>query len=104
MTIKELKKRISVLPDDMRIYADDGGCGLFSNNSEFVATVHNDNMFVLQTKMDFDVNNELTAWYHAAEEAKVDKNDFWDEFYRLGYDYNDLLDQVLREEALRYKK
>ena len=53
MTIKRLKEIIENLPDDMRIYADDGDFGMFSNNSEFVLLVPYQNMAVLQTKNDF---------------------------------------------------
>ena len=39
MTIKRLKEIIENLPDDMRIYADDGARGMFTNNNEFVLAV-----------------------------------------------------------------
>ena len=104
MTIKRLKEIIENLPDDMRIYADDGDYGMFNNNSEFVLAVPYDNMCVLQTKNDFDVNDEVTSHYNAAKKNGLDENTFWNEFYELGYDYDDFDDFEMREKALEYKK
>lgn len=104
MTIKRLKEIIENLPDDIRIYADDGGMGMFTNNSEFVLAVPHSDMCVLQTKNDFDVNNEITAWYNVAKNNGVDANAFWKEFYEIGYDYDDFIDPKMQEEALKFRK
>ena len=108
MTIKRLKKIIENLPDDMRIYADDGARGMFTNNSEFVLAVvlavPHGNMCVLQTKNDFDVNNEITAFYSTAKNNGIDANAFWKSFYELGYDYDDFVDPKMQEEALKFRK
>lgn len=98
MTIKMLKKKIENLPDDMRIYADDGDCSMFSNNSEFVALVSYKNMCIIQTKKDFDVNEEITSWY------KENEDNFWNDFYESGYDYDDFKDTNLQEKALKYNR
>lgn len=102
MTIKRLKKIIENLPDDMRIYADDGKFGTFSNNSEFVLLIPYQNMAVLQKKSDFDVNNEVTSHYNAAKRNGLDANTFWNEFYELGYDYDDFADPKMKEEAFDF--
>lgn len=104
MTIKGLKKIIENLPDDMRIYADDGKTGMFTNNSEFVLADFHGDMCVLQTKNDFDANNEITSWYNIAKNNGVDTNAFWKEFYELGYDYDDFIDPKMQEEALKFRK
>lgn len=86
MTIKMLKDVIKNLPDDMRIYADDGE-RMFVGNSEFLTAPRNKekNMLVLQTRDDFDVAEELNAWLQYAEKHNVDEQDFWMEFYEHGY-------------------
>lgn len=104
MTIKMLKKKIENLPDNMRICADDGDCGMFSNNSEFVALVPYKNMCVIQTKKDFDVSREIIPWYEQVKLGNIDENTFWNEFYELGYDYDDFNDFEMRKKALEYKK
>ena len=104
MTIKMLKKKIENLPDDMRIYADDGDCGMFSNNSEFIALVPYKNMCVIQTKKDFDVNEEITSWYNEVTSGNIEEDAFWNEFYESGYDYDDFEYIDLQEKALEYKK
>ena len=88
MTIKKLKELIKDYPDDMRIYADDASEGTFTNNSEFLiiySIVGNDKMCVLQTRNDFETDIELDAWCEAAFKNNVDEQDFWTEFYEMGY-------------------
>ena len=86
MTIRMLKELIKDLPDDMRVYADDGSYGMFSDNNEFLTTPHHNNMLVLQTRNDFDVADELAAWLdHVANECDTSEQDFWIEFYERGY-------------------
>lgn len=104
MTIKRLKEIIENLPDNMRIYADDGEKGMFTNNSEFILAIPHGDMCVLQTKNDFDVNNEITAWYDTAKNNGIDANAFWKSFYELGYDYDDFVDPKMQEEALKFRK
>lgn len=104
MTIKRLKEIIENLPDDMRIYADDGARGMFTNNNEFVLAIPHGDMCVLQTKNDFDVNDEITAWYDTAKNNGIDANAFWKSFYELGYDYDDFVDPKMQEEALKFRK
>lgn len=52
MTIRELKNAIKDLPDDMRVYADDGVNNTFDNNTPFVNLVWSseENKCVLQTE------------------------------------------------------
>ena len=104
MTIKRLKEIIENLPDDMRIYADDGKTGMFTNNSEFILAIPHGDMCVLQTKNDFDVDNEITTWYSIAKYNGIDANAFWKSFYELGYDYDDFVDPKMQEEALKFRK
>ena len=104
MTIRELKKLIENLPDDMRIYADDGDYGMFSSNSEFVALVYDETleMCVLQTKEDFDINNEIKSWYEQVKKQTIDEKNFWKDFYEKGYLYEDLTDPEMKEKAYKY--
>ena len=88
MTIRKLKEMIKDLPDDMRICADDGSNGMFSDNNEFLTLVvakDIDSMCVLQTRDDFDTVEELEAWCEWATENNMDEQDFWTEFYERGY-------------------
>ena len=86
MTIKKLKEIIKNLPDDMRVYADDGSIGMFSDNSEFLIAPYKGNMLVLQTRGDFDVADELDAWLkHEADTYNTNEQDFWIEFSERGY-------------------
>lgn len=88
MTIRKLKELIENLPDDMRIYADDGSNGMFSDNNEFLTFVTSgvdENMCVLQTREDFDTSDELEAWCEYANENNMDEQDFWIEFSERGY-------------------
>ena len=91
MTIRMLKELIKDLPDDMRVYKDDGDVGMFSNNNEFLTAPHHGNMLVLQTRNDFDVADELDAWldYEASQfytgGETMNEQDFWAEFCERGY-------------------
>lgn len=106
MTIRKLKELITNLPGDMRVYADDGSVGMFSDNSEFVTvvlTAHGANgMCVLQTKRDFDVNEEVTSMRDHLVKKDTDdiyKEDFWHLFSELGYSYDDFKNPADREDA-----
>lgn len=76
MTIGKLKNMIANLPNDARIYLDDG-YSFFEGNSEVVIVCHGagqyENKVVLQTKNDFDVANELE------ERLKYYSDNDWDE-------------------------
>ena len=85
MTIRKLKELIENLPDDMRIYADDGSNGLFSDNNEFITMEKNNNMCVLQTRKDIDVASELEMWCKYAFDDNCDEQDFWTEFTEMGF-------------------
>lgn len=104
MTIGYLKKIIAGLPDDMRIYADDGVHNMFDNNSEFVATSSNRNKCILQTKNDFEIDNEIMAWYEQVKMGIIDEDTFWNDFYEIGYDYDDFKDLEMQRKALEHKK
>ena len=88
MTIKLLKETIKDLPDDMRICADDGSNGFFSDNSEFLSLctlIGNEKMCVLQTRHDFDTVNELNAWLESASKNNENEPDFWMEVSERGF-------------------
>lgn len=95
MTIRHLKEIIKDLPDDMRVYADNGGKGMFSG-SEFLcgfgATHDGECRFILQTEEDFNVAEELEAWCEYAGENDIDEQDFWTEFVEHGYKPEDFDD------------
>lgn len=103
MTIRHLKELIKDLPDDMRVYADNGGhgimtgseflCGFGVSNNKAKDDVIYEHRFVLQTREDFDVAEELEAWCEYAAENNIDEQDFWTEFAERGFvpaDFNDL--------------
>lgn len=96
MTIRKLKELIKDLPDDMRICADDGSMGMFSDNNEYLTLVTkkgNTEMCVLQTRDDFETAEELDAWCEWASENNVDEQDFWIEFAERGYVPADFYDE-----------
>ena len=95
MTIKYLKELIKNLPDDMRVCADDGDHGMFEGNSEFLTLVYTPkrDKCVLQTKNDFDLENELEAMLEFASENDIDEQDFWTTFSETGYKYTDFEDE-----------
>lgn len=96
MTIRKLKEIIKDLPDDMRVCADDGSYGMFSDNNEFLSLVYaygSDDMCVLQTRDDFETDKELEAWCKYAFEHDVDEQDFWSEFAERGYVPEDFHDE-----------
>ena len=104
MTIKKLKEIIKDLPDDMRVYADDGINSIFDDNSEFVdlfTIKNNEKVAILQTKKDFDVAAELEAQlnYAADIENEVDEQDFWTDFSEWGYSVSDFANNDQREYA-----
>ena len=103
MTIGYLKELIKNLPDDMRICADDGSKGMFSDNSEFVTLIYTkenkNNICVLQTKNDFDVDYEVEAMLDFASENNIEESDFWITFTEAGYKYTDFDDEERQEWA-----
>ena len=62
MTIRKLKEMIADLPDDMRVYADDG-TDFFKGNSEFLCISASEefSMAVFQTRNDFEPVEETEA-------------------------------------------
>lgn len=105
MTIRKLKELIADLPGNMRVYADNGSVGMFSDNSEFVTVLTaygvND-MCVLQTKRDFDVNEEVTSMrdhFVKKDTDDIHKQDFWYLFHELGYSYDDFKNPADQDEA-----
>lgn len=96
MTIRYLKELIKDLPDDMRIYADDGSNGTFSDNSEFLTLIYTGerkDMCVLQKRGDFDVHDELQSMLEYALENDIPEQDFWVTFTEAGYKYTNFNDQ-----------
>ena len=104
MTIGYLKELIKNLPDDMRICADDGSKGMFSDNSEFVTLIYTkenkNNICVLQTKNDFDLQKELQSMLNnAIDDYLFDEQGFWIDFNDMGYKYTDFEDEERQEWA-----
>lgn len=77
MTIGKLKQIIENMPDDARIYLDDG-TSFFENNSEVLILAQgineNSKKIILQTRDDFDVSYELEA------RIKYKYKEGWDEY------------------------
>ena len=90
MTIKKLKEMIADLPDNMRIYSDDG-TDFFKGNSEFVCIAVNDedNMAVLQTVNDIDVIEETKAALEYFSKNDWNELDAMIEMVEMGYQPED---------------
>ena len=87
MTIKKLKEMIANMPDDARIFADNGS-RLFENNSEFVCIVsqagHPDKV-VFQSTADIDTKEELRAMGEAAIDEGWSDADYYAEALERGF-------------------
>ena len=104
MTIRKLKEMIADLPDDMRVYADDGLRSL-KENSEFVciSVSNRDNMAVFQTANDFDVVEKTEAMLDYFSDIELDEQDAWIEIYERGYKPEDFADpNWAREQMINY--
>lgn len=91
MTVRMLKKMLENVPDDARIYADDGA-GMFEGNSEFVELCHCKqfpHMIVLQTKHDFDYVYEIEAKLEHYSEENWSETDMVMELSEHGYNAED---------------
>ena len=93
MTIRKLKEMIADLPDDMRVYADDG-TDFFKGNSEFLCIVASEEfpMAVLQTRNDFEPVEETEAMLQCFSDGEWNEVDAWLEFYNRGYKPEDFAD------------
>ena len=94
MTIRKLKEMIADLPDDMRVYADDG-TDFFKGNSEFlcIAASKEFSMAVFQTRNDFEPIEETEAMLqYFSEHDEWNEVDAWLEFYERGYKPEDFAD------------
>lgn len=101
MTIKHLKEIIADLPDDMRVYADNGFtilkgeeflCGFGITNGRNSKDPDYEERFVLQTKRDFNVVEELEAMCEYVMENDIDEQDFWTVFVERGFKPEDFAD------------
>lgn len=92
MTIKRLKEWIADIPDDARIYLDDG-TSVFEGNTEIVALASYvepyDKKIIVQTKSDFDVREELNARLEYYSENDYDELDAFMEMAADGYTPDD---------------
>lgn len=93
MTIKKLKEIIENLPDDMRVYADDG-IRSRKENSEFIciSPSKDDNMAVFHTANDIDVVEETEAMLEYFFENNIEEQDAWIEIAERGYKPEDFAD------------
>lgn len=104
MTIRKLKEMIADLPDDMRVYADDG-TDFFKGNSEFlcISVSEKFSMAVLQTRNDFEPEEETEAMLqYFSEHDEWNEVDAWLEFYDRGYKPEDFADSELAEKNMKY--
>lgn len=101
MTIKKLREMIADLPDDMRVYADDG-LRSRKENSEFVciAASSQDNMAVFQTANDIDVEEETADALEYFEEYGWEEQDAWSELVERGYKPDDFADSDWAREQM----
>lgn len=92
MTIKKLKELIQYMPDDARIYLDDG-TSFFEGNSEVICLTRGDygykNKVILQTKNDIDVGEELDARLDFYRESDWEEYDAFLDLGEFGYTLDD---------------
>lgn len=88
MTIKMLKEMIKDLPDDERLYLDNGS-DVFNGDEVLdlccLESPQGEHRVLARTRNDFDVAHELYAWCAYASENNIDEQDFWIEFDETGY-------------------
>lgn len=84
---------IQGLPDDMRVYADDG-LRSRKENSEFICISESsqDNMAVFQTAKDIDVVEETTEMLKWFSDNNWEEVDAWIEISERGYKPEDFED------------
>lgn len=94
MTIKKLKELIADLPDDMRVYADDGRFSMFENPSEFICLVTNnrDDKCILQSEADIEVEDVLSELAELAFDYGWSDDDFYREALERGFTADDFPD------------
>ena len=108
MTIKKLKQIIEDMPDDARIYLDDG-TSFFDNNSEVLCFVKgsgiNNKKIILQTRNDLDIEEELTARINFYEDEEWDEYDMFLDLGEDGFTLDDFAyEPKLYEWAKEYTK
>ena len=103
MTIKKLKEIIANLPDDMRVYADDG-IRSWKENSEFVciSAGTDDKMAVLHTANDIDVVEETEAMLAYFLENDIEEQDAWIEIAERGYKPEDFAEPDWAREQMEH--
>lgn len=93
MTIKNLKEIIANMPDNARIYLDDGYTFTEGNseviNISYVANSRTGDMAILQTKNDIDVAEELEARFEYYSENDWDELDAVMDMLEDGYVLDD---------------
>lgn len=105
MTIKELKEIIKDMPDDMRIYADNGKFSMFEDVSEFVFLVtdaRHPKMAILQSKADIDVEEELRCIAEIAVEEGWSDDEFYREILDRGFTADDFPDPEKARADMEY--
>ena len=103
MTIRKLKEIIKDLPDDMRIYRDYTGLSV-CDDDEFISLVtykNNNDVCILQTRDDIDVNSELEARCDRAVEEFESDLDFWMDVVDIGFKPSDFEDSEHAEENMK---
>ena len=107
MTIRMLKEIIADLPDDARIYLDDGKGGTYENNSEIVDTLYCEyfpKKLILQTRDDFEYWNEIEATLDYYREEGYDELDAFLELGERGYTLEDFRETDRYEWAKEFTK
>ena len=93
MTVARLKELLSNVNDNAMIYLDDGSRCFSNDNSEVVCVLPGalqfENMVVLQTKNDFDVESELEARFEYYSENDWDELDAVMDLFEDGYTVED---------------
>lgn len=91
MTIGKLKELIKNIPDNKRLYLDDG-MSLFEGN-EVVALFEGangyDDRVVIQSKLDFDIGEEIEAMLERYAEDDWDETDALMDMMEIGYSLED---------------
>ena len=102
MTIRKLKELIANIPDDARIYLDDGQRDLFDGISEIVEVTHfcepYNNVVFLRVRDDFDVIEELEEKCEYYSENDIDEEDAIIDLDEHGYTPDDFSYDPVRYE------
>lgn len=105
MTIRMLKEMIKDLPDDERLYLDNGS-DVFEGDEVVdiccIASPQGEHRVLARTRNDFDTSVVIDGMLEYASEIEnnVDERDFWSDVDELGYKPEDFENEQWAREQL----